>query len=189
MSATAFVIKHSTNGLTFARELPEPQESKNHPRTAETTASTRTLPHEVSPPNDHEWDWQNTQTKSAKEAIVETPSQSKNRWTDVWWSVHGDSKEQKRIETVTRRWCLEIESNEGARRREGCIKTNRALPVTVSMVESDDDESRHHHPWPTIIRPSQRGVIDGSRTLQIRRWSDVQWWIQISRVQWKYRFF
>jgi hypothetical protein len=132
MSATAFVIKHSTSGLTFARELPEPQESKNHPRTAETTASTRTLPHEVSPPNDHEWDWQNTQTKSAKEANVETPSQSKNRWTDVWWSVHGDSIEQKRIETVTRRWCFEIESNEGARRREGCIKTNRALPVTVN---------------------------------------------------------
>jgi hypothetical protein len=73
MSATAFVIKHSTSGLTFARELPEPQESKNHPCTAETTALTRTLPHEVSPPNDHEWDWQNTQTKCAKEANVETP--------------------------------------------------------------------------------------------------------------------
>jgi hypothetical protein len=167
MSATAFVIKHSTSGLTFARELPEPQESKNHPRTAETTTSTRTLPHEVSPPNDHEWDWQNTQTKSAKEAIVETPLQSKNRWTDVWWSVHGDSKEQKRIETVTRRWCLEIESNEGARRREGCIKTNRALPVTVSMVESDDDESRHHHPSPTII--SACGAMHSAA---------LYWWIR-----------
>jgi hypothetical protein len=58
-------------------KVPEPGISP-HPLTAETIASTCTLPRSLTPPNDHEWDLQNTQTKVQKKQT---------------WRLHNKEKE------------------------------------------------------------------------------------------------